>query len=100
MANHIASVVASPTNSAKNLEIADRIETKGCVKLAWRNGAGRKVMSTIAEWLTSLGLSEYAPRFAENDIDISVLRHLTDQDLKELGVSLPVRRVFPSTAAE
>ena len=27
----------------------------------------------------SLGLSEYAQRFAENGIDVSVLRYLTDQ---------------------
>ena len=31
-------------------------------------------------------------RFAENDIDISVLPDLTDQDLKDLGVSLGHRR--------
>jgi class 3 adenylate cyclase/predicted ATPase len=42
----------------------------------------------IAEWLEKLGMSEYAQRFAENDIDASVLPHLTDQSLKELGVSL------------
>jgi class 3 adenylate cyclase/predicted ATPase len=46
----------------------------------------------ITEWLALLGLSEYAQRFVENDIDVSVLRHLTDQDLKELGVSLGHRR--------
>jgi len=45
-------------------------------------------MGTIAEWLASLGLSEYAQRFAENDIDLSVLGDLTDQHLKDLGVSL------------
>jgi hypothetical protein len=39
-------------------------------------------MSTIAEWLKSLGLSEYAERFAENDIEIDVLSELTDQDLE------------------
>jgi len=49
-------------------------------------------MQQIAEWLGSLGLSEYAQRFAENDIDIAVLRHLTDQDLKDIGVSLGHRR--------
>jgi SAM domain (Sterile alpha motif)/Adenylate and Guanylate cyclase catalytic domain len=49
-------------------------------------------MQQIADWLESLGMSEYAERFAENDIDISVLRHLTDQDLKELGISLGHRR--------
>ncbi|WP_197424086.1 hypothetical protein [Bradyrhizobium valentinum] len=28
-------------------------------------------MATITEWLASLGLSEYAQRFTENDIDVS-----------------------------
>jgi class 3 adenylate cyclase/predicted ATPase len=49
-------------------------------------------MSTTAEWLASLGMSEYAERFAENRVDISVLRDLTDQDLKDLGVVLGDRR--------
>jgi hypothetical protein len=30
--------------------------------------------ATVTEWLASLGLPEYAQRFAENDIDESVLR--------------------------
>ena len=37
-------------------------------------------MPEIGDWLKRLGMSEYAERFAENGIDISVLRHLTDQD--------------------
>ena len=45
-------------------------------------------MQQIADWLKTLGMSEYAQRFAENDIDIAVLPHLTDQHLKDLGVSL------------
>ena len=49
-------------------------------------------MQQIAEWLEELGMPEYAERFVENDIDTSVLGHLTDQDLKELGVSLGHRR--------
>ena len=49
-------------------------------------------MTPIAQWLASLGLSEYAGRFAENRIDLSILRHLTDQDLKDLGVVLGDRR--------
>jgi len=42
----------------------------------------------IADWLKKLGMSEYAQRFAENDIDMAVLPDLTDQHLKDLGVSL------------
>src|SRR5271169_3065558 len=37
-------------------------------------------------------MSEYTKRFAENGIDFSVLPHLTDQDLKDLGVLLGHRR--------
>jgi len=45
-------------------------------------------MQQIADWLKKLGMAEYAERFAENDIDIAVLPDLTDQHLKDLGVSL------------
>jgi len=46
----------------------------------------------IADWLEKLGLGQYAKLFADNDIDVSVLPHLTDQDLRDLGVSLGHRR--------
>lgn len=49
-------------------------------------------MAQISEWLEALGLSEYGPRFAENAIDLSVVRDLTEQDLKDLGVLLGHRR--------
>ena len=49
-------------------------------------------MQQIAGWLEKLGMSEYAQRFAENRVDFSVLRELTDQDLKDLGVLLGDRR--------
>lgn len=49
-------------------------------------------MTTITDWLASLGLSEYAGRFAENGIDFSVVPDLTDQDLKDIGVLLGHRR--------
>ncbi len=49
-------------------------------------------MQQIADWLEKLNLGQYAQRFAENDIDVSVLRHLTDADLEKIGVSLGHRR--------
>jgi class 3 adenylate cyclase/predicted ATPase len=45
-------------------------------------------------------MSEYAECFAENDIDLSVLPHLADHDLKELGVSLGHRRKMLAAIAE
>ena len=57
-------------------------------------------MTSTAEWLKSIGLGEYAQRFAENAIDISILRDLTDLDLKELGVLLGHRRKMLRAIAE
>ena len=52
-------------------------------------------MQHIADWLQELGLEQYAQTFAENEIDVSVLPHLTDQDLKDIGVPLgPRRKIF------
>ena len=49
-------------------------------------------MDSIAGWLEGLGMSEYTQRFAENGIDVSVLPHLTEQDLRDMGVLLGHRR--------
>ena len=58
-------------------------------------------MQQIADWLEKLGLGQYAQRFAENDITFAILPHLTDQDLKELGVtSLGHRRQLLLAIAE
>src|SRR5215475_5657631 len=43
-------------------------------------------MPQIANWLKGLELAQYAQRFAENDIDFSILRDLTDADLEKIGV--------------
>ena len=41
-------------------------------------------MQPIADWLEKLGLGQYAQRFAENEIDVTVLRHLRHgQDINE-----------------
>jgi class 3 adenylate cyclase len=58
-------------------------------------------VATITEWLASLGMSEYAQRFADNRIDdVSILRDLTDQDLKDIGVPLGHRRKMLRAIAE
>ena len=57
-------------------------------------------MQQIADWLENLGMSEYAQRFAENGIDVSVLRYLTDQDLEKIGVLLGHRRKMLAAIAD
>jgi hypothetical protein len=57
-------------------------------------------MQQIAEWLEKLGMSEYAQRFAENGISVAALPHLTDHDLKDIGVLLGHRRVMLAAISE
>ena len=57
-------------------------------------------MQEIADWLGRLGLVQYAQRFAENEIDVSVLPHLTDQDLKDIHIPLGHRRKILAAISE
>ncbi|MBL8907765.1 MAG: AAA family ATPase, partial [Rhizobiales bacterium] len=46
----------------------------------------------IAALLAALGLEKYIAVFAENEVDLAALSHLSDDDLKELGLPLGPRR--------
>ena len=72
--------------------MADRLKSK---EMGYR-----RRMQSVAEWLGELGLAQYAERFAENGVDFSVLGHLSDQDLKDLGVLLGHRRKMQAAIAE
>ncbi len=55
----------------------------------------------LGGWLRSLGLEQYEAAFRENEIDDTVLRNLTQEDLKEIGVG-PVghrRKLLDAVAA-
>jgi class 3 adenylate cyclase/predicted ATPase len=41
----------------------------------------------VAAWLKDLGLEQYAKAFAENEVDATLLSELTNEDLKDLGVT-------------
>ena len=54
----------------------------------------------VADWLRGLGLGQYAPAFAANDVDAEVLPELTADDLIGLGVtSIGHRRKLLATIA-
>ena len=46
----------------------------------------------LRRWLEQIGLGQHAETLAANDIDLDVLPELSDEDLKELGLSLGHRR--------
>jgi class 3 adenylate cyclase/tetratricopeptide (TPR) repeat protein len=47
---------------------------------------------SISQWLEELELGKYAAVFADNDIDFSVLPHISEQDLANLGLTIGARR--------
>ena len=51
-------------------------------------------MNSFEEWLAAAGLEQYRSAFVENDIDFSIVRKLTESDLKELGLTLGHRKKF------
>jgi class 3 adenylate cyclase len=65
----------------------ERRARSGSIQMA----EGGAAMRTTAEWLASIGLRQYAQRFAERAIDLPAVRDLTDRELAELGV-LPEHR--------
>jgi len=54
----------------------------------------------IGRWLEGLGLGKYANLFAENEITFDALLHLTEDDLKELGLPIGPRRVVSAAIAK
>ncbi len=48
----------------------------------------------VGEWLEGLELGKYAEAFVENGVDLRALPHLSEDDLKELGVLLGHRRIL------
>ena len=49
-------------------------------------------MGDVGQWLERLDLGQYADVFRENDIDLDLVSELTEDDLRELGLSLGHRR--------
>ncbi len=52
-------------------------------------------MPDVASWLVRLGLEKYIEAFTANEVDFDTLRHLTDDDLTELGLPIGPRRKRP-----
>jgi class 3 adenylate cyclase/predicted ATPase len=50
------------------------------------------MVTDIRDWLEELGLGKFTDLFVDNDIDIAALPHITDEDLRELGVTVGARR--------
>src|SRR5580700_2152561 len=74
---------------AKSATFASKNATVGPAGYGLQSGGN---VPEIAAWLGQLGLGQYAQRFADNEIDVFVLPHLTDHDLRDIGIPLGHRR--------
>jgi class 3 adenylate cyclase len=54
----------------------------------------------IEHWLESIGLGKYTDVFAENEITFEALPHLTEHDLRELGLPVGPRRIIAAAVAK
>jgi class 3 adenylate cyclase/tetratricopeptide (TPR) repeat protein len=58
------------------------------------------VVPDVASWLARLGLDKYIEAFTANEVDFVALRHLNDDDLRELGLPVgPRRKVLAAIVA-
>ena len=48
----------------------------------------------VGKWLEGLKLGRYAEVFVENGVDLRALPHLSEHDLKDLGVLLGHRQIL------
>src|SRR6202043_2834272 len=61
---------------------------------------GGRRMPDVERWLGDLGLRQYAQAFLDNGVGWQALHHLTEQDLRDLGVLLGHRRVLLAAVAK
>jgi class 3 adenylate cyclase/tetratricopeptide (TPR) repeat protein len=59
-----------------------------------------EMADNLRQWLAEIGLEQHAETLAANDIDLDLLPELSDEDLKELGLSLGHRRRLLRALAE
>jgi class 3 adenylate cyclase len=54
----------------------------------------------IGEWLEGFGLEKYVEIFIENEIGFDALAHLSEDDLKQLGLRMGPRKLLLAAIAE
>ncbi len=74
----------TPKADIRGIEPSIAASCYGIALIGWSNG---RVRVNVEAWLKDLGLAHYAKVFAENGVDLALLPELTNEDLKDLGVT-------------
>ncbi|XP_038991135.1 uncharacterized protein LOC120114239 [Hibiscus syriacus] len=67
-------------------------EPKKAATVATKKKAQQKVDASVEGFLQSLGLEKYVITFLVEEVDMTALVHMTDDDLKTLGIPMGPRR--------
>ncbi|KAL6271184.1 hypothetical protein ACE6H2_028095 [Prunus campanulata] len=67
-------------------------ETKKVTNPASRKKTSQKAGASVDEFLTSLDLEKYSITFQAEEVDMTALVHMNDEDLKALGIPMGPRK--------
>ncbi|KAL9347293.1 hypothetical protein Peur_058659 [Populus x canadensis] len=83
--------VAKPSRKSVAVE-APEPEIKKITSVASRKRSQQKLDSSVDVFLQSLGLEKYLITFQAEEVDMTALVHMTDEDLKALGIPMGPRK--------
>ncbi|KAK3144995.1 hypothetical protein QOZ80_4AG0321090 [Eleusine coracana subsp. coracana] len=87
------SEVVKITRRENAAEVAVRHQSKKVSKQASSKKISQpKAESPLDTFLSSLGLEKYSITFQAEEVDMAALRHMTDSDLKALGIPMGPRK--------
>lgn len=78
------------TKPARRSVVADANVTE--TKKAATNASKRKKTETVDSFLQALGLEKYSITFQAEEVDMTALLHMTDEDLKAMGIPMGPRK--------
>ncbi|XVF32172.1 hypothetical protein REPUB_Repub17cG0058900 [Reevesia pubescens] len=83
--------VAKPARKSVAVETPEP-EPKRAATMAARKKSQQKADTSVEGFLQSLGLEKYAITFQAEEVDMTALFHMTDEDLKALGIPMGPRK--------
>ncbi|GMJ00681.1 INVOLVED IN rRNA PROCESSING 1 [Hibiscus trionum] len=87
----LKSDVTKPTRRTVAVETSEP-EPKKAATTAAKKKAQQKADASVEDFLQSLGLEKYAITFQVEEVDMTALVHMTDDDLKALGIPMGPRK--------
>ncbi|KAL2636161.1 hypothetical protein R1flu_007640 [Riccia fluitans] len=85
----LANLRSGASRSTGSLQTATVVQKPSVLLRSQPAEAGQ---STVAGLLQALGLSKYLPTFQEEEVDMTALQQMRDDDLKELGIPMGPRK--------